>query len=124
LVSTGAIAPKSTMLWNGWSAGTVSRCHTSLDDAYALLWFFQRLNRAVRSGLLGFAAGLMSYQGARSMLDWHIVWWAIAFENLSVEDVRFAADLQTLARKIDPRSEVRVRALRHFSSPGPCAGDS
>lgn len=48
------------------------------------------------------------------MLDWHIVWWAIAFENVTVDDAWFSSDLQTLSKKIDRKRDAYARAVQHF----------
>ena len=58
--------------------------------------------------------GLVPYRGAKAMLDWHIVWWAIAFENVTVDDAWFSSDLQTLSKKIDRKRDAYVRAVQHF----------
>lgn len=94
------------------------RCHVTLDDAFSLLWYFQRLNRAVGSRVIGAVTGYVPYRAARDMLGWHAVWWAIAFGDVTVQDARFATDLQALARKIDPHGAIRASALQRFEPAG------
>jgi hypothetical protein len=89
-------------------------CQATVDDAFAGLWFFQRLNRAVRSPVLGAFSGYVPYHATREMLGWHIVWWAIAFEKVSEEEARFAKDLKALAKRIDPNREIYAQAVHRF----------
>jgi len=104
-------------VWSELQALNTTKCPTcqvSLDDFYALIWFFQRMNRAVRTPVIGAVTGLVPYRGTKEMLDWHIVWWAIAFEDITSKQARFSTDLQTLSVKIDPERTVYAEASKRF----------
>lgn len=64
--------------------------------------------------MVGAFTGLIPYGATRQMLGWHIVWWSIAFEEVALQDARFASDLQALAKRIDPGREIYPEALKRF----------
>lgn len=65
---------------------------TPLRDLYSVLWAFERIAEADRSGLL-------DRELTRSMLAAHAVWWAVMCEHITVDQTRFVAGLNDLAAR-------------------------
>ncbi|MFG2556222.1 hypothetical protein ACGFWF_40780 [Streptomyces sp. NPDC048581] len=85
---------------------------TPLRDLYSVLWAFERIAEADRSGLL-------DQELTRSMLASHAVWWAVMCEHITVDQTRFVAGLKEFAARYSTEDLASWAQLSFLLTPHP-----